>query len=137
LRKGRFSVWDRGHTEKWAVTGAIASLQSRIVHDDWKPIGPWLMGQKRYMERELDWLRGSDTGLRRWLRLRPPLMPIIVLLYCLFGKGLILNGQAGIYYALQRMVAEAVLSLLVLETNLRDRAERSSRSRPEGGEERC
>jgi hypothetical protein len=41
-------------------------------------------------------------------------MPIGVFLYCLFVKGLVLNGRAGIFYALQRMYAEAVLSLMVL-----------------------
>ena len=49
-------------------------------------------------------------------------MPIAIFLFCLFGKGLILNGRAGIFYALQRMVAEAVLSLMVLEERLRDDA---------------
>jgi hypothetical protein len=78
------------------------------------------------MQRELDLLSLPGSGLRRWLRLRPPLMPIAVFLYCLFGKGLILNGRAGIFYALQRMVAEAVLSLMVLERKLRHRATRSS-----------
>jgi hypothetical protein len=43
----------------------------------------------------------------------------------LFGKGLVLNGRAGIFYALQRMVAEAVLSLMVLEEKLRDHAART------------
>ena len=46
-------------------------------------------------------------------------MPFAVFLYCLFGKGLILNGRAGLFYALQRMVAEAALSLMVLEARLR------------------
>jgi hypothetical protein len=36
-----------------------------------------------------------------------PVLLIAVFLYCLFGRGLILNGRAGIFYALQRMVAEA------------------------------
>ena len=49
-------------------------------------------------------------------------MPIAVFIYCLFGKGLIVNGRAGIFYALQRMVAESILSLLVLEAKLRDRS---------------
>jgi len=49
-------------------------------------------------------------------------------LYCLFGKGLILNGRAGLFYALQRMVAEAVLSLMVLEEELRDNAASAART---------
>jgi glycosyltransferase involved in cell wall biosynthesis len=122
LRKGHFDVQDRGHTEAWEVNGPIAVLSARIVHDDWKPTGQWLVSQTRYMERELDWLRVRKGGLVRWLRLTPPLMPIAVFLYCLVGKGLLFNGRAGIFYALQRMIAEAVLSLMVLDAELRDHA---------------
>jgi hypothetical protein len=125
LRRGCFSIWDKGHTEAWEVKGPVSTLKARIIHDDWKPIGQWQIGQVRYMKRELDQLRIGKAGLTRWLRLTPPLMPIAVFLYCLFGKGLILNGRAGIFYALQRMVAEAVLSLMVLEEKLRARVSRS------------
>jgi hypothetical protein len=104
------------------VHGPIAVINARIVHDDWKRAGQWLVGQVRYMERELDQLHIRKCGLVRWLRLMPSLMPIAVFLYCLFGKGLLLNGRAGLFYALQRTVAEAVLSLMVLEKKLRDRA---------------
>jgi glycosyltransferase involved in cell wall biosynthesis len=131
LRRNRFSVWDNGHTEAWDVNGPIATLSARVIHDDRKPTGQWLIGQARYMQRELALLREGRTGLERWLRLTPPLMPVGVFLYCLFGKGLILNGRAGIFYALQRMVAEAVLALFVLEEKLRQRAARSSPERPE------
>jgi glycosyltransferase involved in cell wall biosynthesis len=127
LRKGCFSVRDKGHTEAWEVSGRVATLSARIIHDDWKSTTQWLSGQARYMQRELDWLRVSrGTGLRDWLRLRPPLMPIAVFLYCMFGKGLVVNGRVGIFYALQRMVAEAVLSLMVLEERLRKRVTRSA-----------
>jgi hypothetical protein len=34
----------------------------------------------------------------------------------------LLSGRAGLFYALRRMVAEAVLCLMVLEKKLRDRA---------------
>jgi glycosyltransferase involved in cell wall biosynthesis len=121
LRKDKFCVSDRGHTEVWHVKGSIATLSGRVLHDDWKPTGQWIIGQTRYMQRELEWLRVGRPGLVRWLRLTPPLMPIAVFIYCLFGKGLIVNGRAGIFYALQRMVAEAVLSLMVLEAKLRNR----------------
>src|SRR5438552_5326522 len=35
LRKGRFSVYDRGHTEAWDVNGEVVTLNARITHDDW------------------------------------------------------------------------------------------------------
>ena len=114
-------MWDRGHTEAWDVKGPIATLSGRVTHDDWKPTAQWLSGQARYMQRELGSLHAGRGGLVRWLRLRPPLMPIVVFIYCLFGKGLIFSGRAGMFYALQRMVAEAVLSLMVLEAKLRER----------------
>jgi glycosyltransferase involved in cell wall biosynthesis len=119
LRKGQFAVSDRGHTEAWDVKGPIASLTARIMHDDWKRTDQWLTAQIRYMQRELERLSTGASGLVRWLRLRPPLMPIAVFIYCLLGKGLLFNGRAGIFYALQRLVAEAVLSLMVLEEKLR------------------
>ena len=73
LRRGRFSVQDEGHTEVWDVSGPIVTLSARIVHDDWKPTGQWLIGQARYMQRELDSNREGKGGLVRWFRLRPPL----------------------------------------------------------------
>jgi glycosyltransferase involved in cell wall biosynthesis len=127
LRKGRFSVSDKGHADVWDVHGHVVTLNPRIVHDDWKPISLWLIKEAQVLQREVDWTRVRKTSLVRWLRVRPPLMPIIVFLHCLFGKGLILNGRAGMFYALQRMVAEAVLSLMVLEEKLRDHAARVAR----------
>ena len=126
LRKGTFRVWDKGHTEMWSVTGPVATLSNRITHDDWKPLAAWLGRQSRYMQLEFEQLQVSDVGLSRWLRLRPPLMPIIAFIYCLLAKGLIFSGRAGLFYALQRMVAEAVLSLLVLEEKLHGSATTTS-----------
>jgi hypothetical protein len=113
-------VSDKGHADVWDVHGHVVTLNARIVHDNWKPISLWLIKEAQVLQREVAWTRVRKTGLVRWLRVRPPLMPIVVFLYCLFGKGLIFNGRGGIFYALQRMVAEAVLSLMLLEEKLRD-----------------
>jgi glycosyltransferase involved in cell wall biosynthesis len=126
LRKGQFVVRDKGHTETWDVNGGMGTLSGVITHDDWKTSDQWLLNQTRYMRRELDYLRTSEGGLKRWLRLRPPLMPLAIFFYCLFGKGLFLNGRAGIFYALQRLVAESVLSLMVLEETLRSETGQST-----------
>jgi glycosyltransferase involved in cell wall biosynthesis len=135
LRKGCFSVSDRGHTEAWDINGPVATLSAAIIHDDWKSTRQWLISQAHYMQRELDYYLNSDKrGFVRWLRLRPPLMPIAIFLYCLFGKGLLFNGRAGIFYALQRMVAEAALSLMVLEEKLRNQAFRSVSNESRDGE---
>ena len=119
LRRGRFKVWDNGHTESWAVEGPIGMLHARVTHDDRKGTDVWMKAQGRYMRRELEKLTSPRSRFRDRLRLWPPLMPFAVFFYCLFGKGLILDGRAGLFYALQRMVAEAALSLMVLEARLR------------------
>ncbi len=119
LRRGHFTVQDNGHTEAWTVDGPVGTLRARVVHDDWKNTEAWLNAQGRYMRLELDKLTSRPCGIRDWLRLRPPLMPFAVFIYCLFGKGLIFNGRAGLFYALQRMTAEATLSLMELEAKMR------------------
>ena len=130
LRRGHFSVRDKGHAEAWTVNGPVATLKARVVHDDLKGTERWLSDQGRYMKRELQYLRREQIGLLGRLRLSPPLMPLAVFFYCLFAKGLILNGRAGVFYALQRLVAEATLSLMVLEDKLREAAARRSADAP-------
>lgn len=127
LRQGRFEIRDNGHTESWTVHGPVRSLNARVVHDDWKGIQSWLNAQGRYMGLELSEISTAHRGLRDRLRLMPPIMPIAAFLCCLLGKGLILNGRSGLFYALQRLVAEAILSLMVLEKALKDEATNSDR----------
>lgn len=119
LRRGRFAVRDNGHTEAWEVPGAVGDLKARIVHDDWKPATAWLAAQARYMEREQGKLAVERRGVRDWLRMRPPLAPLAVFFYCLVFKGLAFSGRAGLHYTLQRTIAEAILSLMILEKDLR------------------
>jgi glycosyltransferase involved in cell wall biosynthesis len=134
LRRGQFSVQDKGHTEVWTVNGPIEKLKGHIIHDDWKSTELWMNAQSRYMRRELKLLSTEQTKLSGWLRLRPPFMPIAVFFYCLFAKGLIFNGRAGIYYSLQRMIAEATLSLMVLEEYLREKSKMQSEQGKNGDE---
>lgn len=119
LRVGRAAVFDRGHTEKWTVSGPVIELKEKIIHDDWKSTDAWIGSQIKYMKKEMQFTAYDKTKMTDWLRRHPPLMPILIFFYCLFGRGLILNGRAGLYYTLQRTIAETVLSLLILEKHLR------------------
>ena len=127
LRRGHFVLWDNGHTERWKVTGPVGTMQAQVVHDDWKSMDHWLISQAKYMRRELRKIGDKPEGIRDWLRLHPPLMPITAFFYCLFIKGLILDGKSGIFYALQRAIAEAILSLMMLEEWLNTGDARSNR----------
>ena len=103
------------------MTGGSSPSQGRIFHDDRKPLAHWLTAQARYMRLEARKLRR-----RRWAQLGFPtgcasslvLAPGAMLLYCLFVRGGILDGRAGLFYALQRTVAEAILSLYLLKAYL-------------------
>jgi len=134
LRRGHFTVREKGHTEEWIVDDPIGTLRARALHDDWKTTAAWLAGQGRYMGLEVDRVAMRPRGLRDWLRRRPPLMPIAMFFYCLFGKGLIFNGRAGLFYSLQRTMAEAVLALMLIESKISrgplSKIEQNSSNRP-------
>jgi hypothetical protein len=119
LRRGHFTIRQDGHTEAWMIDGGVGALKNKIIHDDWKKTDSWLSAQARYMHLEKHELTTGPQGFRDWLRAHPPLMPLTLLFYCLFGKGLILDGRAGLFYSLQRMIAEATMSLMVLESRIR------------------
>jgi len=102
-----------GHTQRIAVEGVIEDMRAPIFHDDRKPFKRWFSSQAKYTELEAQKLRAADPAqlaladrLRRWRVVVPPVM----LVYCLFVRGGILDGWAGLYYAFQRAMAEAMLS---------------------------
>jgi glycosyltransferase involved in cell wall biosynthesis len=118
FRKDRAAPFDRGHTESWTIEGRVAELKGRILHDDRKPLAHWITAQSRYTAREVPYLRTGRPSLANALRLRPPLMPLLSVLYCLFFKRLILDGRAGLFYSLQRLLVETAVALTVLEDQL-------------------
>jgi glycosyltransferase involved in cell wall biosynthesis len=119
-RDGAQYVQD-GHTQRVKLNGVILTLFGVIHHDDRKPLPRWLSAQDRYAVLEADLILSKPLGelrlqdrLRRLIFITPWLVP----LYCLtVGRGA-LDGWAGIYYALQRGVAEAILALKLLEARL-------------------
>ena len=49
------------------------------------------------------------------LRKRKILAPLIIFIYCLILKGSILDGWHGWYYTFQRVLAEILLSIHIIE----------------------
>lgn len=107
-----------GHTQRVRVAGPTGRLRSAIVHDDRKDLGRWLRNQVEYAEKEAAKLTAARFGELGWMdRLRATLVlgPPAVTLYCLFARGLVLDGRAGLYYTAQRAIAEGILSLKLME----------------------
>jgi glycosyltransferase involved in cell wall biosynthesis len=133
FRTNRVTPVDRGHTEVWVVEGPVADLNNRILHDDRKRVTDWISAQGRYGTRELSYLTtDKNLSLTHALRLRPPIIPLLSFFYCLFFKGLILDGRAGLFYSLQRLLVETALALILLEDQLKSQTDSdSSPQRPE------
>jgi glycosyltransferase involved in cell wall biosynthesis len=111
-----------GHTQRVIVDGRVESLRSQILHDDRKPLAHWLQSQARYMLIESRKLAESASGDLNWadrLRRMRFAAPLVMLLYVLIVKRAILDGRAGLFYAFQRTVAELILSLYLVEDDMR------------------
>jgi glycosyltransferase involved in cell wall biosynthesis len=124
FRPDRTRFYSDGHGEKLAAEGRVLDLEHRILHDDRKPLERFFAAQSRYMRLESEKLEGSraaELDLPDRIRKRRFLAPFLVFFYCLFFKGLILDGRAGWYYAFQRAAAELTLSLYLLDSDLRKR----------------
>lgn len=120
-RRARARYRDEGHGHRVQVDGAELPLRSAILHDDRKPMERWVAEQNRYMIAEAATLLATDLrklkfqdGLRRGI----VFAPLAVMFYTLFWKGLILDGWRGWFYVLQRVFAEMLLSLRLLEGRL-------------------
>lgn len=132
-RTARGSYRNDGHGHRVSVDGPVGRLHYRIRHDDRKPLQRWLASQQRYMAIEADKLLATPShrlsGADR-LRKHTPLAPLAALLFCLLWKGGLLDGWYGWAYALQRMYAELLLSLLLMERRLDRSAPTFGPSRP-------
>jgi glycosyltransferase involved in cell wall biosynthesis len=124
--KSRYS--DDGHAHKVQVEGQSSQLTAPIYHDDRKPLSRWLWAQDRYMVIEAKKLSETPFSELSWgdrIRQQKLLAPFIILVYCLIIKGGILDGWRGWYYAFQRMFAETLLSLRLIEIEALARGDRS------------
>jgi glycosyltransferase involved in cell wall biosynthesis len=112
---------NEGHGHRITIDGDVRDLAGAIYHDDRKPLARWFASQQRYARIEAEHLLALGRSARGADRLR--LMgwpaPIGALIYTLFVKGCLLDGWAGWYYALQRVVAEALIALEISDRRLR------------------
>lgn len=111
-----------GHAQRLLLDGEVETLQHAILHDDRKPLSRWFKSQQQYMALEAEKLLVSNSAelskADKVRRLRI-VTPFAVLLYCLIFRGGVLDGWPGFYYAFQRALAEFMLSLYLLEQDLR------------------
>ena len=107
-----------GHAHRVKIRGQTEKLNSPIYHDDRKSLSRWLWAQDRYMIIEAKKIAETPTNKLSFgdkIRKQKILAPFIVFVYCLILKGGILDGWQGWFYALQRLFAEVLLALKLIE----------------------
>lgn len=117
-RKGRTSYVQDGHTQRARLQGKVLRLNALVLHDDRKSLDRWISSQIRYMKLEADKLSSTPIGklsLADQVRRMVLIAPLAAFLYCWIARGAIFDGVHGLFYSLQRAVAEAILSLYILE----------------------
>ncbi len=123
FRNGSAAYRQIGHTQQLAIDGPVLPLRGVIYHDDRKPLSRWIAAQRRYAREEADYLaRREGLSVADRVRRTGWAGPIAVFLYTLFVKGCLFDGWPGWYYALQRLFAETLLALEILDRRLRERA---------------
>jgi glycosyltransferase involved in cell wall biosynthesis len=118
FRKKACTYIDDGHTQLLVNKGLSGILQEHIYHDDRKPVTRWFNSQIKYADLEMKKLIDTPPAQLSFvdkIRLAKVIAPLLVLIYCLIYKGGILDGWHGIYYAFQRLLAELVLSIKLIE----------------------
>lgn len=120
-RRAHASYRQDGHAHRVVIGGRIESLREQMLHDDRKSLTRWLNSQDIYMRQEVDKHKaagGRDLGLPDRIRSTKLLAPFIVFLHCMTFKRGLLDGKKGLYYALQRMLAETLLAIYLLDKDL-------------------
>lgn len=119
FKKNKAIYIDDGHTQLLENKGKISYLNNAIYHDDRKPLSRWLWAQDRYMILEVEKILNTppkELSLGDKIRKKIIIAPFIVFIYCLILKRGIFDGWHGWYYAFQRMFAEILLSLRLIES---------------------
>jgi hypothetical protein len=121
FRQDRCRYQPDGHTQLLRIPGQSGTLNTRIDHDDRKPLSRWFSSQDKYAKLEAEKLLAlpaSELHLQDRIRRTMILGPFVVLAYTLLVRGSLLDGWHGWFYALQRTLAELMLSLRLLERRL-------------------
>ena len=121
FRRGAVDIVQDGHTEKLQPMGRVVRLQGRLLHDDRKDFHRFLVSQKRYQAQEAAKLMSKPWRELGWpdrIRRTRVLGAPAVAVHCLFVKGLLFDGLAGLQYTAQRVMADLILSRQLLRRDL-------------------
>jgi hypothetical protein len=108
FRGGREYFEPAGHGERLRHDVRSARTAQAIRHDDRKDLGQVLQNQVRYAKDLLRRSRRGQINPRDRLRTRTPLFLFVTPIYAYLFRLGFLDGRAGLIYAVDRLIAEAL-----------------------------
>lgn len=98
-----------GHGEALDRGVRVARTRAKLRHDDRKSYGAYLQSQVRYSRNLVARRAEGQVSGRDRLRMSTPILMLAVPFVSYVLKGGFLSGKAGIIYALDRLIAEAIM----------------------------
>ena len=97
-----------GHGEALARATRVVITEHPLIHNDLKPFDAYLLSQLRYSD---NLVRRRSVRRLTWRdRLRTtPVMILAAPVFSYFFKGGVFSGKAGLGYAMDRLIAEAIM----------------------------
>jgi glycosyltransferase involved in cell wall biosynthesis len=109
FRAGRECFVPAGHGEALMDDCVIRQTKTKLIHDDRKVYSEYLNSQLRYAQFLIMNAKNNSLTWRDVLRMNTPLMIFITPFFSYFIRLGLLSGKASLVYALDRLIAEAVM----------------------------
>jgi len=114
-----------GHAEKVAEGVVVERVKNKLIHDDRKSYSSYLQSQYRYANNLVSRYLEGKVSSRDKLRVKWPFLILAVPLVSYIWRRGFLDGRAGIIYALDRLIAEAIMYRQAVASRARSSAERN------------
>jgi glycosyltransferase involved in cell wall biosynthesis len=109
-----------GHAEKLKPSIKVTRTKERLGHDDRKSYASYLQSQLRYSKNLVVRTAANQMSFRDWVRTKTPLLIFAVPFVSYFLKRGFMSGRTGGLYALDRLIAEAIMYRQALSKKLGD-----------------
>lgn len=118
FKTGKALFVSTGHAEKLIDGACVERLKNKLIHDDRKSYSSYLQSQFRYSKNLIDRYREGNVSGRDKIRVRWPFLILAVPFFSLVVRRGFMDGRAGVVYALDRLIAEAVMYRQALASRL-------------------
>jgi glycosyltransferase involved in cell wall biosynthesis len=122
FKAGREYFVPVGHGEALLDDCVIRQTKAKLIHDDRKVYSDYLSTQNKYAQSLIMRSQTHSLTWRDKLRVNTPIMIFITPFVSFFVKLGFLSGKAAFVYALDRLIAEAVMFRQSLAEHLKDRS---------------